>query len=151
MAEVRCVCGNTNLLKSSGGLFCNRCWNTVATPAHLAALSAPVYQEAERLSAPTSEAELVEQIRTELTRRGWRVWRIGQDIVKGSGSDPGVPDLLCVRPGEPPFAPLVRLLEVKFGSNGPTPEQQALISLGAAQAVWSVSEALVAVGERIAP
>lgn len=94
-----------------------------------------------------SEAKLVEAILKTVTARGWRVYRIGQHIVKGSGSDAGVPDLLCILPQRPPYPAIVRLLEVKVKPNKPTAEQQEIIDIGGAAAVYSVQEALEALGE----
>jgi hypothetical protein len=94
---------------------------------------------------PQNEAELVKAITDELTARGWTILRIGQHVAKGSGTTTGTPDLACYHPCIKPFC---RLVEVKFGTNKPTPAQQALIEAGASIAVWSVDEALAALGER---
>lgn len=90
----------------------------------------------------SSEAHLVHKIKVALTGRGWRVYRIGQADVRGSGSDAGVPDLLCIYPAGVETPCVKVLLEVKYLSNEPSSEQAALIDAGASFAVWSVPEAL---------
>lgn len=117
-------------------------------------LQTPPVVRRDRLAQPPkpeqwrgSEAQLVEAIREAVTARGWRVYRVGQHVVKGSGSDAGVPDLTCILPQRPPYPAIIKLLEVKVAPNKPTAEQQEIIDIGGAYAVYSVLEALEALGE----
>jgi hypothetical protein len=140
------TCGNGELMNSNGGLFCRECWN-VAEVSQTTATNAlrATHTEKRRLDdIPVIDCEkaLVREITLQLTRRGWKVYHIGQLVARGSGSTPGVPDLMCVKPACRPYPAMVRLIEVKFGKNKPTTEQQELIDAGAACAVWSVREAL---------
>lgn len=142
------TCGNAKLLSSDGGLFCRNCWQTVdefSVPLPLrATYSAQTLDHDQSIG---SEKALVQAIREALTCRGWRVYRIGQHVVKNAGSDPGCPDLLVIKPACKPYPAVIRLIEVKFGRNRPTKEQQEVIDTGAARAVWSVAEALEYCGE----
>ena len=148
------VCHNDKLLTHDGGLFCRNCWEVVEEPRKPSQFTPRATHNTQRalddIPAIDNEKALVREITLQLTRRGWRVYHIGQLVARGSGSTPGVPDLLCVKPALPPYPALVRLIEVKFGKNKPTAEQQELIDAGAAVAVWSIGEALAYCGE-VAP
>lgn len=147
-------CG-TATLTSSDGPFCPRCWE----PAHVPALQIPgalrvfdSIRPAEATPEPETydrESELVQAIRAAFQARGWLVYCIGQHVVRGSGSDEGVPDMLVVKPACAPYPAVVRLLECKIGRNGATEAQQKLIDAGASYLVRSVREALEAAGEDI--
>ena len=93
------------------------------------------------------EAKLVREITKTLELLGWKVGRIGQFDVRGSGSSIGIPDLLCAKKIGYGTHVKVRLLEVKAGKNKPSAAQQEWIDIGASVAVWSVEEALEACGE----
>jgi VRR-NUC domain. len=138
-------------MHSDGGLFCRTCWELADEQPQPAGMTPRATHNAQMPSTEAitidSEKALVREITRQLTTRGWRVYHIGQLIARGSGSTPGVPDLLCVKPALPPYAALVRLIEVKFGRNQPSAAQQELIDAGASVAVWSVAEALQATGE----
>jgi len=141
--ETHCRSCKTELMTSSMGLFCRTCYVLVETPSQP---SAPPARREKPLQPAQwkNEAELVQAIREAVQARGWRVYRIGQHIVKGSGSDAGVPDLLCIYPAAPPHTAIIRLLEAKVHPNTPTTEQQEIIDIGASVAVYSVEEALEA-------
>lgn len=144
-------CGSASLLPSNDGLFCRQCWQLVDAPAEYS-VSLPHATQSEKRAIddiPVIDCEkaLVREITRQLTARGWRVYHIGQLIARGSGTTAGVPDLLCVKPAQPPYPAIVRLLETKFGKNRPSAAQQELIDAGASVAVYTVREALAAVGE----
>lgn len=94
-----------------------------------------------------NEAELVQAIRKALIGRGWLVYRIGQHRADRAGTDAGVPDLMCIRAGTPPYPPIIKLIEVKFGKNQLTPAQKKLTDLGAAFEARSIENALKICGE----
>jgi len=130
--------------------FCRNCYEEVDSPQKRT--ERPSVLRDAKLGACReygNEAEVVEAIRKELTARGWVVLRAGQFVVKGSGSDAGVPDLLCAYPANPPHPCKTVWLEVKFGKNKPTPAQQKLIDIGASHCVYSVAEALKACGYEV--
>jgi hypothetical protein len=138
------VCG-CNLLQSGEGLFCFRCQVLRGVPK---TRTTPKTEPRETSDSEfKNEAELVEAIRRVLESRGWAVYRIGQHRADLSGTDAGVPDLWCIYPPQHPYPAIEKRLEVKFGYNQPTAEQQKLIDWGVSVAVWSVKEALRAVGE----
>lgn len=140
-----CPYCQTALLNSDKGLFCRTCYKVIETVFEGQKPARKPVQPLKSAETYKNEAELVEAIREALEARGWQVWRIGQHVVKGSGSDAGVPDLLCVYPRHGYHPAIVRLIEAKHGYNKPTPEQQVLIDIGASVAVWSVEEALEAI------
>jgi hypothetical protein len=151
----KCQCGRLlNWEGEYGEWFCFSCQAFRSFRNDLTATLGPYGKNSpasESVQIPTeiykNEPEVVEAIRKALEARGWLIYRIGQHIVKGSGSDAGVPDMLCVRPGVPPFTTKTVLLEVKFGKNGLTAEQKKLVEIGASFEVRSVAEALERCGE----
>ena len=62
-------------------------------------------------------------------------------------ADAGVPDLLCILPKQGRHPAIIKLLEAKRRPNKPTSEQQKLIDMGASVAVYSVADAMAALGE----
>jgi len=94
-----------------------------------------------------NEPELVKAICAALKAAGVKYKRIGQHVVKNSGSDAGVPDLMWWLPRTGHYPARVGFLEAKVHPNKPTPEQQELIDDGVSVAVYSVAEALEALGE----
>jgi hypothetical protein len=93
------------------------------------------------------EADVVELIRIDLPRYGWEVYRIQQRDSRRAGSDPGVPDLLCVKPQGAKKA-LVVLLEVKHRAEL-SKEQKHLCDMRAATCVRTRREARIACGINI--
>jgi hypothetical protein len=139
-------CGSDNLMNSDGGLFCRNCWQLAdgAQKPAVSSLRCPQTRETAKSvqSAIDSEKALVQAITRALTVRGWRVCHVGQFVAKGSGTTLGFPDLVAIKPADPPYPAIIRLMEVKFGRNKPTLEQRAFYEMGAAAIVWTVADAL---------
>lgn len=139
-------CGSGDLMNSDGGLFCRNCWQLPdgAQKPPIKTLRDTETQERAKpvQSAIDSEKALVQAITRALTDRGWRVCHVGQFVAKGSGTTVGFPDLVAIKPACAPYPAIIRLLEVKYGKNKPTADQQAFVEMGAAAIVWSVADAL---------
>ena len=142
------ICGGRTL-QSDRGYFCFPCQKLVpvetkqprATPTKPAQTGQPA-------ETYRNEPELVTAICAALKAAGVKYKRIGQRVVKDSGSDAGVPDLMWWLPKSGFYPARVGFLEAKVRPNSPTPEQQELIDDGVSVAVYSVKEALEALGER---
>ena len=144
-------CGSGELMNSDGGLFCRECWQLAdgAQKPPISSLRCPETRETDKppVSVIDSEKALVKAIARALTQRGWRVCPVGQFVAKGSGTTVGFPDLCAIKPATPPYPAIIKLMEVKFGRNKPTLEQQAFVAMGAAGIVWTVADALEYCGE----
>lgn len=137
-------------MQSDRGYFCMPCQKLVPVevPKQPRATPSKSVQPAQTAETYRNEAELVKAICAALKAAGVKYKRIGQRVVKDSGSDAGVPDLMWWLPKSGYYPARFGFLEAKVKPNKPTPEQQELIDDGVSVAVYSVQEALEALGER---
>ena len=118
-----------------------------ATPTVLACMASPYPRKQEpafeRRSEPAFEGEeekLVEDIRQELTRRGYLVCVVGQRNAKGSGTTVGYPDM-SFRCSDWPRG-MACLIEIKNASGEMTREQKGLHKDGWSYEARSVAEVI---------